>query len=203
MFNFVVCHWCELKTDFLMNKSLLLSVIFGSVILTNCGTTKQEKEANTSEQTVVDPANEQLEKLKAEASRLRAGGSIKTVTLEQGVATVEYVKDYNEYRELNPQSSLTKSDLESYWESGDAIEKALVDGSVRLLRKMDFLEETNITLPYKGTTYSISVNKADLEKFIGVDLTQILANWDELFSNPYVYSDDGRSKFFNKFGSKN
>jgi len=186
-----------------MNKSLLLSVIFGSVILTNCGTTKQEKEANTSEQTVVDPANEQLEKLKAEASRLRAGGSIKTVTLEQGVATVEYVKDYNEYRELNPQSSLTKSDLESYWESGDAIEKALVDGSVRLLRKMDFLEETNITLPYKGTTYSISVNKADLEKFIGVDLTQILANWDELFSNPYVYSDDGRSKFFNKFGSKN
>ena len=115
----------------------------------------------------------------------------------------EYVKDYNEYKELNPQSSLTKSDLESYWESGDAIEKALVDGSVRLLRKMDFLEQTNITLPYKGTTYSISVNKAELEKFIGADLAQIVANWDELFSNPHVYTDDGRRKFFNKFGSKN
>lgn len=169
-----------------MNKSLLLSVIFGSLLLGNCGTTKQEKEAETSEQTTVGPSNEQLEKLKIESSRLRAGGSIKTVTLEQGVATIEYVKDYNEYKELNPQSSLTKSDLESYWDSGDAIEKALVDGSVRLLRKMDFLEQTSITLPYKGTTYSISVNKAELEKFIGADIVQIVANWDELFSNPYV-----------------
>lgn len=186
-----------------MNKSLLLSVIFGSLLLANCGTTKQEKEAETSEQTTVDPVNEQLKKLKVESSRLRAGGSIKTVTLEQGVATIEYVKDYNEYKELNSQSSLIKSDLESYWESGDAIEKALLDGSVRLLRKMDFLEQADIILPYKGTTYSISVSKTELEKFIGADLAQIVANWDELFSNPYVYSDDGRSKFFNKFGSKN
>ena len=185
-----------------MSKSLLLSVIFGSLILVNCETTKQEREATTSEQSTVDPANEQLEKLKIESSRLRAGDSIKAVTLEQGVATIEYVKNYSEYKELNPQSLLSKSDLESYWESGDAIEKALVDGSVRLLRKMDFLEQTNITLPYKGTVYSISVNKTELEKFIGADLTEIVANWDDLFSNPYVYSDAGRARFFNQFGTK-
>lgn len=186
-----------------MNRSITLSLILFSVFLTNCGTTKDEKDTATSEQTATeDPANEQLEKLKVESSRLRAGGSIKSVTLEQGVANIEYVKDYNEYKEINPQSSLTEADLESYWESGDAIEKALVDGSVRLLRKLDFLEQTNIILPYKGTTYSISVNKKKLEKFIGAELAEIVANWDDLFSNPYVDSDGGRAKFFKQFGTK-
>lgn len=145
---------------------------------------------------------ETLSKLKTEASRLRAGGSIKTVELEGKSAKIIYVKNYNEYKELNPQSGLTESELEAYWVSGDAIEKALVDGPVRIMKKLDYIDTVSIILPYKGTTYTISVNKNDLEKFVGADFQTIKSKWDETFSNPYVYNDKGRKSFLNKFGMK-
>ena len=44
---------------------------------------------------------------------------MKTVELEGKSARIIYVKDYKEYKELNPQSGLTESDLEGYWESGE------------------------------------------------------------------------------------
>ena len=88
------------------------------------------------------------------------------------------------------------------WRSGDAIEKALVDGSVRIMKKLDYIDTVSIDLPYKGTTYIISVNKTDLEKFVGTDFPTIQNKWDETFSNPYVYDENGRKSFFDKFGKK-
>lgn len=110
------------------------------------------------------------------------------------------MSNFNDYKEINPQSSLTESELKAYWESGDAIEKALVDGSVRIMRKLNFIDEVNIILTYEGETYKISVNKSELEKFIGTDFKSITDNWDKTFSDPYVYNKKGRKAFFKKFG---
>ncbi|WP_288243961.1 hypothetical protein [uncultured Chryseobacterium sp.] len=185
-----------------MKKNIIIVAVL-SMILVSCGKQANESKPDRAEKIEQkSPKDEKLSKLETEASRLRAGGSVKTVELEGKSAKIIYVKNYEEYKELNPQSGLTESDLEGYWESGDAIEKALVDGSVRIMKKLDYIDTVSIILPYKGTTYTISVNKADLEKFVGADFATIQNKWDKTFSNPYVYDDNGRKSFFNKFGKK-
>tara|TARA_B110000259_G_C13833287_1_gene329596 strand:+ start:75 stop:641 length:567 start_codon:yes stop_codon:yes gene_type:complete len=182
-------------------KNLTLAII-GSIMIIGCGNSKKDEENKTVEvQTETEPKNENLKSLEREASRLRAGGSIKTVELDNGIANIEYVKDYAEYKKLNPQSGLDKSSWETYWETSDGVEKAIVDGSVKLMKKLDFLNEVKITIPYKGKTYSVDVKKSELEKFVGSDFKTIVSDWDNKFSNPYVYNDSGRQKFFAEFGS--
>lgn len=185
-----------------MKKNIIIVAVL-SLILVSCGKQASESKPNQTEKIEQEsPKNEKLSKLEIEASRLRAGSSVKTVELEGKNAKITYVKNYEEYKEINPQSGLAKSDLEAYWESGDAIEKALVEGSVRVMKKLDYIDTVSIILPYRGTTYTISVNKTDLEKFVGADFSTIQNRWDKTFSNPYVYDDNGRKSFFNKFGKK-
>lgn len=195
----VVCYAKRLKLIKHMKIKLLTITIF--CILFSCEKREQKKDTKENvSNTKVSTDDPKLEELKTEASRLRAGGSIESVELIDRKATIAYVSNFNDYKEINPQSSLTESELKAYWESGDAIEKALVDGSVRIMRKLDFIDEVNIILPYEGEMYKISVNKSELEKFIGTDFKSITDNWDKTFSDPYVYNKKGRKAFFKKFG---
>ena len=178
-------------------KKFLLSLLILAGIVSSCKETPNEVK---TENTVENSKDPNLEKLEVEASRLRAGGSVKSVELTKDIAKICYVKDYSEYKKINPDSGLSEEDLKSYWESGDAIQKALVDGSVKIMKKLDYINEVEIILPYQGKTYSIIVSKNKLEKFIGSDFKSINEDWDNKFSNPYVYNDSGRKKFFAKFG---
>ncbi|OWP83838.1 hypothetical protein BWK59_08490, partial [Flavobacterium davisii] len=154
------------------NLNRILAIVILSISLFSCGNSKNEAE-NTEkvENTLSKDAN--LEKLETESSRLRAGGSIKSVELNDGKAIINYVKNFAEYKELNPQSGLTENDLDAYWESGNAIEKALIDGSVKIMTKLDYINAVKIILPYKSKTYSINVNKNDLEKFTGSNFNKL------------------------------
>ena len=184
-------------------KFKLLSITAISFILFSCGNGEQKQavsEENITEQPLTNESK--LEEIKTEASRLRAGGSIKNVELVDEKATITYVSNYKEYKEVNPQSSLSENELKAYWESGDAIKKALNDGSVRIMKKLSFLNEVKIVLPYNKETYEIVVNKSEFEKFIGKDFNTIIEDWDNSFSNPYVYDKKGREEFFNNFGLK-
>lgn len=179
-------------------KKFFIVIAVSIGMLYSCGESTNNSD-NLQKETVVETETVQidtLEQLKVEASRLRAGGSIKNVELSDNIAVIEYVKDYNEYKKLQPQSSLKEADLLAYWESGEAIKKALVDGSVRLMKKLDFLNGTKVILPYKGKVYTIAVTKEKLEKFVGSDMETIRNDWNNTFSDPYVYSETGREKFF-------
>lgn len=160
-----------------------------------------ESVVNEQTQSKTLTANEEL--LKKEASRLRAGGSVKSAELIGKKAIIKYVENYQEYKKLNPQSRVTEKDLEGYWSTGKAIKKALNDGSVRLMKKLDFIEETEINLPINGKTYKINVAKKDLEDFLGKSFEDVKNDWAKSFSDEYVYSDLGREKFFKKFGKIN
>lgn len=181
----------------------IFSLLFISTIV-SCGTAEQEPEheAAAVEVKKVVPEKTELEKLNLEASRLRAGGSVKEVTIKEGKATITYVKNQKEYKELNPNSSLSEADRDSYWDSEKTIKKALIDGPTRIMMKLDFINEVEINLPIKGVNYSIKVNKAELEKYTKTDFESIKEDYDGKFNNPYVYNEDGRNKFFTKFGKK-
>ena len=183
-----------------MNIFFSLGIVF---IISSCDNSESTKQEQTKgkNQNIEDVKTGPINQLKIEASRLRAGSFVKDVLLDGKKAIIVYVKDYNEYKEKNPQSIITESEFSSYWESGNAIEKALIDGSVRIMKKLEFVQEVQIILPFKDKKYSINVSKIELEKFVGTDFNSMKENWDKTFSNPYVYEKDGREKFFERFGT--
>ena len=194
-----------------MKISNLTSILGTVILLASCGseTTSNEqgklnvekpKLSETTESQNLETESAQ-DRLETEASRLRGGGQIKSIKLDSSKAIIDYVGSYAEYKKLNPNSGLTESDLNSYWDTGDAIKKALNDGAVRLMRKLDFIEQVEITLPRNGKEYKIDVSKSDLENFTRQDFESIKNNWDASFSDPYVYNEAGRNQFFSKFGS--
>ncbi|WP_160136517.1 hypothetical protein [Chryseobacterium sp. c4a] len=180
-----------------MKKVFLITTL---CLLASCGNEKKSENPQMSHEEQSVTSN--LDLLKGEASRLRAGGSVNTVELENGKATITYVKNYSEYKELNPQSKLTENDLKEYWSTGHAVQKSLISGSGELLKKLSFIHEVEIILPLENKVYKIDVKKTDLEKFIGKDFSQITDNWTKDFVDPYVYEKNGREKFFNKFGTE-
>lgn len=180
-------------------KKLLFTGLICSVIITSCQ--QKPENADATEPTVQATSGSQSDQVKKEASRLRAGGSINDVKYLDGSAEITYVKDYAEYKQLNPQSSLTEQEWSAYWDSGAAVEKAIVEGSVKIMKVLDFVNQVTIHLPYQGKTYSVNVGKAQLEQFLGTSFDKVKADWENAFLNPYVYSDAGREKFFAKFGN--
>lgn len=182
-----------------MKKNII--VIFTLSLLFSCEN-KSETIQITTEHNTQTPEKTPLEQLELEASRLRAGGSIKEVKFNDGKAEIFYVKNYEEYKKLQPQSSLTEDDLKAYWETGSAIEKALIDGSGRIMKNLDFVNEVRIELPYGGKVYSIDLKKEDLEKITDKSFEELKGNWS-IFVDGFVYSTTGREKFFDMFGSVN
>lgn len=180
-----------------MKKIFLITTL---CLLASCGNEKKTKNPQMSIEGQTVTSN--LDLLKVEASRLRAGGSVNNVELKNGKATITYVKNYSEYKELNPNSKLTENDLKEYWSTGHAIQKALISGSGALLKKLSFINEVEIILPLENKIYKIDVEKTELEKFIGKDFSKITNNWTKDFVDPYVYEKNGRKKFFNKFGTE-
>lgn len=164
-----------------------------------CGNSqKEEKKTEENEKVVTKETN--LEKLETEASRLRGGSSVKSVDLHNGKATINYVKNYEEYKKLNPQSGLTEKDLNAYWDGENAVEKAVIDGSVKIMCKLDYVNEVEIVLPHNGKTYSVDVSKTELEKFTGSDFSILKDNLEHNFSDLFVYNDKERKEFLKKFG---
>ena len=161
-------------------------------------TVKQLKATNTP---VVELSeDEKLDKLKREAFRIRGGPFVKSAELYDKKAIINFVSSYSEYEEIAPDTNLTKNDYLGYWESGDAIRKALISGSVGIIKKVDFIDQVQIILPYKEKVYSIDVSKVALEDYLRTNFEDIINNWDDKFVDPFVYTDKGRHMFFDKFG---
>lgn len=146
--------------------------------------------------------NEKLSKLEFYAKRLKESGSIKSVELNNEKAIISYVKDYQEYKEKNPQSTLTEEYLENYWSSGNAIKKMLCEGPAKIMTKIDYVNHVKIVLPFQGKIYSINVSRSELEEFTGFTLDEIESDWDKKYLDPYVYSAKGRTELFGKFGKE-
>lgn len=66
-------------------------------------TTDSKKEAELPKHK--EKSNSEI--LTLEASRLRAGGSVKSAVLKGRKAVIMYVKDYDEYKAVNPKSIVT------------------------------------------------------------------------------------------------
>lgn len=134
-------------------------------------------------------------------SKLRGASFVKQVKVEKDSVVIEYVKSIDEHKKMHPESRISKESFDSYWNTGNTILKALNDGSVRLLRSIEGIEEVKIVLPVNNEIYTICVKRSELEKFLDSTVQSLQTNWNGAFSDPFVYSKDGAKKFFEHFGT--
>jgi Skp family chaperone for outer membrane proteins len=131
----------------------------------NKNNTETKKPNNTGKADSKKPlvTKEETEEFNNYVPSIKGGAFMKSHTLNGDEASISFVSNFEEYKSLNPKSLVTEEDYIMYWETGDAINKTLVDESKRLLKKFSFLEAVSMTLPFKGKVYSIHLTQKDAE----------------------------------------
>lgn len=151
------------------------------------------------------PYSQNFDILMNAKNSLRNSGSIKFICLrDNNDVNIRYVSDYEEYKKLHPQieyqkNPITKEYLDNYWETGDGLEKALVDGVIRILIKCDFVENVSISIPWyvEPEKNRIMISRDGFSNYTGLSFSDIINNGD--LKDPYIYDDEIRHKFRLKF----
>lgn len=124
-------------------------------------------------------------RLKNVSNSLDRAPQISNVNLQGDNAIIEY----------------QEQEHDDYWESGEKIQKALVSIPARIMMKLDFVNSVNLTIPFNDKIYTTNISRQDLEKYTGYSMEEIRDDWDNKFSNVYIYklNNPKREAYFNKF----
>jgi len=139
----------------------------------------------------------------AYAASLTGGAFIQTTDLVEGNrAVIKYVDSFDQYKANKPSSSVTEDSYNSYFNTGDAIEKTMVGEPARLLKEFDGLESVSLTLPFHGKTYTTDITKEELNDYLGFNIDELNDDtWRTKFSDKYIYNQTKRNAAFKQFVS--
>lgn len=117
-------------------------------------------------------------------------------------AYIEYYPSYKDYKGAHADSKLTEKDYTGYFSTGDAINKILMEESIRLHREFPALTKINLVVPYSGKTYSVESDKKAMETYLGVNFKEInedksLEKWKALSSK--FFTKQERENYAKKF----
>ncbi|WP_226035418.1 helix-turn-helix domain-containing protein [Aquibacillus saliphilus] len=124
------------------------------------------------------------------------------ITKDSKMVQINYFDSFEEYINHNSQSKLDCNDYNNYFETGDKVNKILVEESVRLLRQFHFLESININIPYLDNEHIIKINRKELNDYLGYkveDLEVQDRTWHTKFLEKHAYPKAQRDKFLSKF----
>ena len=144
---------------------------------------KEEENAKTVDQ----------EAFKAYAQNIMGRTFINAISVTENKGLIEFFGSYDEFKQVKPESPLTEEEYKGYFETGDAIEKILVGENVRLLRQFPDLVSTSMVLPYGGKTYSIDLDRKEVNDYLGFKVEELSIedkSWHEKFSNPILYEKE-------------
>jgi len=82
-------------------------------------------------------------------------------------------------------------DMPSYFRTGDKINKVFAIESARLFRDVLGLESLKMTIPLKEETHVMSISRKDIDKFYGLNFSEMKGNLDAW-----------RNKFIRKYDNK-
>jgi len=94
---------------------------------------------------------------------------VETIDIQENEVTIKYFEDFDTYIAANPKSNVDEEAYKLYWGSGDAIEKALFKGVSDLMDKEANMNKLNLSLPFDGKDYTYTVERSEVEKYIGGD----------------------------------
>ena len=134
--------------------------------------------------------------------KIKGAAYVKNYRCMNGKGTVQFFADYEEYTKQYPNAVLTEQAYKDYFSKDDNISKILINESVRLLVKLEFLERITFQLPFEGKTYSLTLGRKTAEEYFDIDLVELQIDkdlWRDEFVGKYVYSQKERQKFMNTF----
>jgi hypothetical protein len=116
--------------------------------------------------------------------------------------TVVFFKNYDDYLKSNPTQILSEQEYLDYFTKDDQLTKILVQEPVRLLMKLEFLEEITFNLPFSGKSYYLTLEREAVEEYIGMDLAELKIDknmWRDRFVGKFVYESHSRMQFIDNF----
>lgn len=137
------------------------------------------------------------------APKIKGGTFLKLSEIRNtNEAYIEYYPNYKDYKGAHTDSKLTEKDYTSYFSTGDAINKILMEESIRLHREFPMLTKVTIVVPYSGKTYSVESDKKAMETYLGVNFKEIhedksLEKWKALSSK--FFTKQERENYAKKF----
>ncbi|WP_026696146.1 hypothetical protein [Peribacillus kribbensis] len=107
----------------------------------------------------------QIEEFNAHIKSMEGGAFIKEHRIENNHnAVILFVKDYEEFKQKNPSSSITEEKYDSFWSKESAVQKLLIDQSSRMIKRFSFLNTVYMEAPVKGVVYSVQLSRERAEK---------------------------------------
>jgi len=161
----------------------------------------KEDSTSITEETEITSGEVDTASFEAYATNLTGGTFIQTTDLVEGSrAVIKYVDSFDQYTTNKPNSSVTEDSYNSYFSSGDAIEKIMVGEPARLLKEFDGLESVSLTLPFRGKTYTTDITKEELNDYLGFNIDELNDDtWRINFSDKYIYNQTERNAAFRRF----
>jgi hypothetical protein len=208
------------KYQLLVNIQGLFEASFEFVLKVQQQMTKEGKEKSIQEfvrhnviipskkiknemQETLDRYKESEKELFAKAlTKIKGAAYVKSHRCTSGKGTVQFFSDYDELKKQHPDSNLTEQAYIDYFSKDDNISKLLLNESVRLLVKLEFLERITFQLPFDGKMYSMTLGRKTAEEYFDIDLVELQIDkdlWRDEFVGKYVYSQKERQKFMNTF----
>lgn len=161
------------------------------------------KKIKNEMQETLDRYKESEKDLFAKAlTKIKGAAYVKNHRCTNGKGTVQFFADYEEYKKQYPNATLTEQAYKDYFSKDDNISKILINESVRLLVKLEFVERITLQLPFEGKTYSLTLGRKTAEEYFDIDLVELQIDkdlWRDEFVGKYVYSQKERQKFMNTF----
>ncbi|MCU5596804.1 hypothetical protein [Bacillus wiedmannii] len=176
---------------------IYLSVALISFILCMiCINTNPDRKSSGTKEAVTQ------EEFVSYAKNIRGASFVKEMKVNNNQAEITLYDSFESYKTDNPDNKLDDKAYKQYFSTGHTIEKLLVSEPARLLREFPALNSVKMTLPFEGKTYSINLDRNELNKYIGLKIEDLKVDdksWQKKFDNPYVYDQNKRNAFFKKF----
>ena len=158
----------------IMKSKLFTGLFATSLLLVGCSDTEEPNETTPVEETTPteETTTSAIDKAKFEAiivPRITGISFVETIDIQETEVTIKYFEDFDTYKAATPESNVDEEDYKLYWGSGDAIEKALFKGVSDLMDKEPNINKLNLSLPFQGKHYTYSVERSEVEKYIGAD----------------------------------
>lgn len=145
---------------------------------------------------------DEIERFNSYTGKIQGSTFVKEATVSGNVATITY-STYDEFKALNPDSTISEEDYSIYWGLNDAINKVLMEEPIRILREFPGLQQVNMKIPFEGKIHKVQLDRNAIEKYLNVDLEEIhndtsLDLWREKIAKKF-FNKEERAKFVEKF----
>ncbi|PHB90669.1 hypothetical protein COE98_15970 [Bacillus wiedmannii] len=188
--------WGENISRLRVVKIYLSVALISFILCMICINTNPDRKKSNTKEIVTQ------EEFVSYAKNIRGASFVKEMKINNNQAEITFYDSFESYKTNNPDSKIDDKSYKQYFSTGHTIEKLLVSEPARLLRQFPALNSVKMTLPFEGKTYSINLDRNELNKYIGLKIEDLKVedkSWQKKFDNPYVYDQNKRNAFFKKF----